>query len=427
MAFKDSLPRGDRDDLDDDLELDDEELLENAPVIRETKTETPKTPKHRNLVVKQIAKNKQKGMIINVVGIEVPRAFDFDYYQEKISELNAKKEKSSAYRMHCFKKYAEVVYEFYRQVMYYFNTKHNIIDMPEYIKNSEKAQCNLTDLADMLYAREQNLLRAYDGNDSKLLSTIAKSKHMSEVKEFAAQAWLMYTSLTQLNDFVGYLKYIQECYNSADLDNQSHIANIYGLNIQANYYVDANINNFFSISRNGLFMKKRPLSARLYQDIDANKSFDLLVSGVGGYVVADHQDVPKLKEKVDEDSIEYRIIGFYDHYRDMKYVKHKLRVIAKRPIEEAKNDIFIFYDNYHVEEEKKNRDMYIVAMRYYKACKSLITQIPVRSKIYKDVVEMFEDLERVLVDCEDLYKHFMEENKKYEEYQASKQSDGLKN
>ena len=65
----------------------------------------------------------------------------------------------------------------------------------------------------------------------------------------------------------------------------------------------------------------------------------------------------------------------------MKYVKHRLRLIAQKPVEEAKNELFIFDDSYQTDEDKRDRDLYKVARRYYSACKSLILQIPVRSKI----------------------------------------------
>lgn len=410
MTFIDrSIPNGDR-----DLE-DDEELLEEVPVVNEeTKTTLPKPPKYKSLVVKTVAKNKQKGMIISLVGIEIPRAFDFDYYQNKAEEAKFKGDTDLAIKLMAFKKYAEVVYEFYRQVLYYFNKKHNIIEMPEYIKNSGKVPCDLKQLANLMSSREQNLLKAYNDKDNKLIQSISRSKHMQELRDFAAQAWLMYFSITELNDFVGYLKYIQDCYNYADLDNPSHIANIYGLHTQAKYYEDAHIENFFLSSNRGLFARKRPVSARIYQDIDSKKNFGLLLRDAKAYNIAEHKDVPELKNKIEQDTVEKRIIGFYDHYKDIKYVKHKLLKIKKMSEQEREVNLFLFEDEF-AEGNKRNRDLFKVGAKYYLACKSLLTQISVKSKIYSDIVDLYEELGEVLSDLEDCHNQREQEMKKYDE------------
>ena len=127
MPFIDrSLPTGDRDD---DEILDDPLLFENSPIVEDEKKEVkPEPPKHKNLIVKKVVKNYQKGIVVDMVGIPIPRAFDFDYYSNKIDEYKSKGANSQAFKMSAFKKYAGMVYEFYRQVIYLFNKKHDVIN-----------------------------------------------------------------------------------------------------------------------------------------------------------------------------------------------------------------------------------------------------------------------------------------------------------
>ena len=405
-----SIPKGDRD-------LEDDELIEDSPVeIDESPSVLPEKEDAKNLVVKVIANNQEKGKRVSVEAMPIPRAFDSEYYQSKVDIANFHHDRDAAIKALAIKKYADIAYEFYRHIMYIFNKKNNILNQPEYIQTCEKVPCDIKTLADTMMLREQVLIRAFNGADN-VNNAFAKRKHLTELKHFSAQAWMMYINLNNLNDFIGYLVYIQNCNDKADKTNVSHIANLYGLHIQTGYYLDANIKNFFNPQKNGLMSKKCPKSCYMYSDLNSMDQFNYLLKEKNAYVYSEHhEEIMGLKTKVAEDSMEKRIIGFYNHYRDMKYVKHKLRrIYNETKTEENVTDIFMFDDRYNPNEKYQNRSLYMVGYKYYKACKDLVETLPIKSKIYRDICEMCVELEETLLQNQDKFLICREENKKLEQ------------
>ena len=186
-----SIPRGDRD-------LDDDELIDDVPVeIEESASVLPPQEEAKNLVIKAIATNQVKGKRIKIDTMPIPRAFDLDYYQDKIDKANLNHDRIGAIRAIAIKRYANISYEFYRQVMYIFNKKNNIVAMPEYVKLCEKVPGNIEILAETMIEREKDLLKVFNGSD-KLNNTFKDRKHLTELKQFSAQAWMMYFNLNNL-------------------------------------------------------------------------------------------------------------------------------------------------------------------------------------------------------------------------------------
>ena len=404
-----SIPNGDR-DLDDD-----KDLATNGPVeIDEGKSAMPETEECKNLVVKVIAQNQEKGQRINVKTMPIPRAFDLEFYQTRIDNANFNHDRIEAVRAVAVKRYADIVYEFYKNVMFVFNKKNGILDMPEYINLSGKVPCNIENLAEVMKTREKDLIRVYAGTGN-LIKAFDKLKHLTELKHFAAQAWLMYYNLNNLNDFIGYLRYIQQCNDKADTSNPSHIANLYGLHIQAGYYLDANIKNFFNTYNNGFLSRKNRETSGMYSDLKSMEQFNFLLKEKNAYIYADNnKKIFELAKTVPEGTIEKRVIGFYDHYRDMKYIKHKLRHIYKNSKDEEVSDIFMFQDRNNVDQKFANRDVFVVGIKYYSACKEMVEKLPVRSKIYRDVCDMCAELEEILLLNQEKHKICAAENKKLE-------------
>ena len=404
-----SIPNGDRD-------LDDDDLAKSGPVeIDEGKDALPEVEECKNLVVKVIAQNQEKGQRIKVKTMPIPRAFDLEFYQTRIDNANFNHDRMEAVRAIAVKRYADIVYEFYKNVMYVFNKKNDIFDMPEYINLSEKVPCNIENLADVMKSREKDLIKVYGGS-SNVIKSFEKLKHLTELKHFAAQAWMVYYNLKSLNDFIGYLRYIQNCNNKADLNNPSHIANLYGLHIQTGYYLDANIKNFFNTYNNGFLSRKNPETSGMYSDLNSMDQFNFLLKEKNAYIYAENnQKIYKLAKTVPEGTIERRVIGFYDHYRDMKYIKHKLRHIYKNSKdEEGVNDVFMFQDRNNIDQKYVHRDVFVVGIKYYSACKEMVEKLPVRSKIYRDVCDMCAELEEILLLNQEKHKICAAENKKLE-------------
>lgn len=409
-----SVPNGDRDLQDDD------ELINNVPVeIEESKSVLLDKEDSKNLVVKVIATNQQKGKRIKVDTMPIPRAFDLDYYQQKIDNANFNHDRDAAVKALAIKRYADIAYEFYRNVMYVFNKKNDIIMMPDYIKMCEKVPCDVDNLANTMYTREQDLIKAFGGSDN-IISGFSKVKHLTELKQFSAQAWMMYFNLKSLNDFIGYLKYIQNCKNKANLNNNSHVANLYGLHVQTGYYLDANITNFFAVYKNGLLKRKCPNSANMYRDLNSMDEFNLLLKEKDAYVYSEnHDEIVDAAKSVlrteEEGSVNKRIIGFYNHYRDMKYIKHKLKHIYNdNKDKDFEFNTCMFEDQFNVNEKYRNRDVYIVGLKYYAACKDMVENLPIKSKIYKDICDMCAELEEILLNNQDKYKLWKNELKKAE-------------
>jgi len=409
-----SIPNGDRD-------LNDEELIDDVPVqIEESPSVLPSQDDAKNLVVKRIATNQGKGKRIKVDTMPIPRAYDLDYYQDKIDKANFNSDKIVAIRAVAIKRYADISYEFYRQVMYLFNKKNNILAMPEYIKICEKFPGNVETLAQTMLEREKDLIRAFNGSDN-LKKAFNDRKHLTELKKFSAQAWMMYFNLKNLKDFIGELVKNQNTYNKADKGNPSHIANLYGLHVQTGYYIDANIKDFFNVYKKGLFSKKCPNTCFMYDDLNSMEEFNTILNEKKAYIYSEKHDevvgfAKKIMEETKDESLNRRIIGFYNHYRDMKYVKHKLVKIYNNAKNQKYLDILnMFRDEQNVVQKYQERDVYKVAYVYYSACKDLVEKLPIKSKIYKDVCDMCVDLEELLSLNEEFYENFKAVNKQAEE------------
>jgi len=407
-----SIPNGDRD-------LDDEELIDDVPVEIEESPSVLPPQETKNLVVKKIANNQGDGKRIKIETMPIPRAFDLQYYQDKIDKANFNSDRIGAIRAIAIKRYADIAYEFYRQVMYVFNKKNNIVAMPEYVKMCEKIPGNVEALAQAMIQREQDLIKAFGGSD-KLKSTFKERKHLTELKQFSAQAWIMYVNLTSLKDFIGELVKNENTYNKADKTNHSHVANLYGLHVQAGYYIDANIKNFFSVGEKGLMSIKCPDTCYFYNDLNSMDEFNSILKEKNAYIYNDkHDEIVGLAKNVlnssEEKTLNKRIIGYYNHYRDMKYIKHQMRRVdsdVKYIGSENPYPLNLFEDYYNTEEKYKQRDVYFVAYKYYLSCKNLVEKLPVKSKIYRDVCDMCVELEELLYLNEDAYIKYQDENKK---------------
>lgn len=405
-----SIPRGDR-----DLE-DDEELATNGPTyIEESRSVLPEKEDCKNLVVKVISNNQEKGQRINIKTMPIPRAFDLQYYQDRIDKANFNHDRNGAVCAVAVKKYADVVYEFYKNVTYIFNKKNEVLDMPEYIKLSEKVPCDIDNLAEVMRSREKDLIKVYDGS-TNVINSFSQRKHLTELKHFAAQAWMLYYNLKSLNDFIGYLRFIQSCNDKADLNNFSHVANLYGLHVQTGYYLDANIKNFFNTYNNGLLSRKNPETSGMYSDLNSMEQFNYLLKEKNAYIFAENNDrIVDAASKIPEQTIEKRIVGFYNHYRDMKYIKHKLRFIYKdNKDQDTVKDSFMFEDVYNTNIKFRKRDVYAVGLKYYYACAEMVEKLPIKSKIYRDVCDMCSELEEILLLNQEKHQICVKENKELE-------------
>ena len=155
--------------------------------------------------------------------------------------------------------------------------------MPEYIQICEKFPGNVETLAQTMLEREKDLIRAFNGSDN-LKKSFNDRKHLTELKKFSAQAWMMYFNLKNLKDFIGELVKNQNTYNKADKGNPSHIANLYGLHVQTGYYIDANIKDFFNVYKKGLFSKKCPNTLPNILSLVILESIDNIVS-ISFYII----------------------------------------------------------------------------------------------------------------------------------------------
>lgn len=400
-----------REEWDDDNDLSISEPAE----IEESESVLPQLKQGKNLVTKVISNNQEKGKRI-IKNIPIPRAFDLEYYQKKLEDANFQHDKDAIIKFSAIKRYADIVYEFYKNVMYAFNVKNNILDMPEYIKLTEIAPCDIDRLAETMQEREKTLIKVY-GNSANVITAFNKRKHLTELKTFSAQAWLMYYNLKNLNDFIGYLIFIQNCNNSADETNPSHIANLYGLHVQTGYYLDANIKNFFNAYNNGFLVRKNPATAGIYSDLNSFEQFDILVKEKHGYCYKEnHERIVEKANSIPDNTKEKRIVGFYKYYRDMKYIKHKLKhiYIAHKDSTTITDDK-MFIDSNNPNLDFVHRDVYKVGIKYYTACKSLVESLPIKSKIYRDICDMCVEFEEILLLNQEMHKQCEEERIKRQE------------
>jgi len=410
-----SIPNGDR-------ELDDEELIDDVPVAIDESPSVLPPQEAKNLVIKKIATNQEKGKRIKIETMPIPRAFDLEYYQDKIDKANFNGDRIAAIRAVAIKKYADISYEFYRQVMFMFNKKNNILSMPEYVQICEKVPGNVESLAQTMLEREKDLIKAFNGSD-KLKSTFKERKHLTELKQFSAHAWMMYFNLKNLKDFIGELVKNQNTYNKADKTNPSHIANLYGLHVQAGYYIDANIKDFFNPNKKGLMSRKCPNTCYMYDDFNSLEEFNAILKEKNAYIYNEKHDqivssARNVLNSSDDRTVNKRIIGFYNHYRDMKYIKHELRKVLDFAKNNKLNDLDtlrLFTDKYNKNDKYQDRDIYFVGYKYYSACKGLVEILPIKSKIYKDVCDMCVEMEELLTLNEDWYVKYQQANLKEEE------------
>ena len=406
-----------------DRELNDEELIDDVPVqIEVSQSILYPAEETKNLVVKRIAKNQGKGKRIKVDAMPIPRAFDLNYYQDKIDKSNFNSDRIGAIRAFVIKRYADISYEFYRQVMHVFYKKNSIFAMPEYIQMCERIPGDIETLAKTMMERERGLIRAFNGTD-KLKSAFKVRKHLTELKLYSAKAWMMYFNLKNLKDFIGELVNNQNTYNKANKENPSHIANLYGLHVQAGYYIDANIKNFFNVDKNGLMSKMCPSTCSMYDDLNSMEEFNAILKENNAYIYNEkHEEIvcaaKNILNSTEERTTNKRIIGFYNHYRDMKYVKHQLRRIYNSTKNETVNNVNIlvmFNDMNNVDKKYQYRDIYKVACMYYSACKDLVEELPIKSKIYKDVCDICVELEELLAINEDNYIIYQNAHEKAKE------------
>jgi len=374
-----SIPNGDRD----------EEVV--SPKRKNEITESPSvSPENeaKNLVVRVIASNSQvKGKTVKVKPIPIPRAFDEEYYQRRITKANENSDNRSALCAIAIKRYMNAVYDFHRQVMFAFNKKHNIYAMPEYIQLCEDNPEDIKSLMEIVISREEDLVKKF-GNTDNVIKAFKESKHMAELKRYAAQAWLMYCNLnnSKKTDFLGDLIELQQFKETADLNNNMDVANLFGLHVHTAGKIDASIKHFFNPYRKGNLSKINPKACYIYEDVDGLEEFTYLVDEKNAYNHSKNSaQIYELKDKIPDGSIEKQIVDFYSNYRDVKYVIFRLDQIQEQCKTRIPDRLFFYHDSLNSDESLRHRDLFEKAVEYYEQNKTLVKNLPIKCRVYTDI------------------------------------------
>lgn len=384
-----SLPNGDRDDYDDERDVTEPEISEEV----KKKLQQEKLKKTEPLV-KKTGERKKSSVEQKVKKIVLPKAFDDDWYNNKIEKAKGEQNYYNAKKFSLLKSYENIVYHFYTQLMFKFNVENNIIDMPEYIKNAGNTECDLEQLATILNSREDALLQFFK-RDVKKLNSELNSVHYEQLKKFAVKSWLMYYSMQKFGNLTSHLKFMNTYVenNTADITNKPMLANCYRLHKKAEYRMK-NVKNFFNYYKKGIFSKEHPTICPMYQDVNSEEYYNELLNEVGGYVVSENQEKMQYVKSKIYSGVEKLIVELYDNYEDAKYVRFKLNSIYQ-DVKNGDNYAFIYEDLFYAS-KYKTTDLYERAKQYVSICERILVRLDIKSRLFEEVNSLYEELQEVI-------------------------------
>ena len=130
-------------------------------------------------------------------GIELPAEFDPDFYTQKQSEFG--KFSPDYWEWKKFSDFSSAVYAFYRQAVmqFYekFPPKSPLSKLEETAIGIKKE--DLHELANNVKAAENNLISQFDKSSRSLSAKIKKYAQLMRLREYAAQAWVMFEAINK--------------------------------------------------------------------------------------------------------------------------------------------------------------------------------------------------------------------------------------
>lgn len=219
-----------------------------------------------------------------------PTALTETYYEDLQEKADYKSK--DWYLSIYLKKYAMAVRNFYCSVMVAFNnTLYQPIEMPDYAKKSASFMAKdlntniptLEKLAGNLSAVEAELLEGLYRNNTSMEARCNKHKHIKQLRDFAATAWMLYDNLTTDNFYHAIVDF-KTRNEDKDMTQDRNIALVSMGHYKTKNFVKTKVNNYFLTSGSRTpFVYKHGNKIRLYQGLNGNDIFTQVIKTFGGY------------------------------------------------------------------------------------------------------------------------------------------------
>lgn len=342
MGFSDyMLPTGDRDDYDAYGDNEYKFIANIKPKQSENKTQ----PQVKEKVQYKRDNNK------------TPKAFSTSYYiaNAQKSEQNSFNEKLWS----CLLEYSQAVFELYKAVVKEFNNKlTKPIELPEYIADEEYLGLEIR--ADELYSAEQKLVELFKRYDVLPNKKISAHNTLQNLRKYAAQTWMLYDNLKSDNYFKNMVEQ-GEKYNELDLTQEHNVVRAFRGHKKVENFINDKIVSYFSQTGKSPAKRNRAQSLSLYTNINPQELLQDFVKSFNGYPhIEKAKEILPLVDKLQSKEA-LKVVNFYKHYSDLKFVYKKLRYKYNN-INENTDFVLYYYDS----STGKERDLYETAKFYLK-------------------------------------------------------------
>lgn len=318
--------------------------------------------------------------------ISLPKEFDSSYYLEK-----QKKAKFDAdiWDWIRYRKYAQAVYEMYKNITYNFYKKYaediEDLDFPAFI--NKDSNVNLDELAKRLDNAETELSSQFYRNNRTVQAKINRHKTLENLQDYAVKTWIMYHILNHSMDIP--LKNsirFKKVYESLDESDAINLIRIYrGCKIlQRNYRIYVRSN----------FMEKQ--GHYLYKDVDIKEKYDSLVASLNGITSKECEDIlqdirPKIADIKENNQDLKNLIMFYHKYDDIQRTVWEIKRIGQEW--EQNKGWYVFFDSSYDD----GKDVYIRGENYKRFCEQVAKECKSLDEIFQaDIKKIITELDEAL-------------------------------
>ena len=328
-----------------------------------------------------------------------------------------------------FKNYACAVRNLYCAVLVAFNnTIHQPIELPEYVKNSagfmaKNLEVNiptLENLAQALTVAEKELMESLSRNNTTMDARCNKHKHIKQLRDFAAKAWLIYDNL-KTDNFYHAIVDFKTRNADKDMNLDRNIALVSTGHYKTKNFVKTKVNGYFATSgARTPFVYKHGNSIKLYKGLIAKELFGEIMEMFGGYNYEQNEETLTCLQTNVVDEKAKAVIEFYKNYADVKQIYKAVFNI----IDDLNKGYDVNYiDMEYLEINDEKRDVYVQA-----EINTLLKIVEVDDEysfIVKDCMYLQNKLNQALTEIEPYHTQFEESKQKRLEEFKSKRNGGL--
>ena len=326
----------------------------------------------------------------------IPKEFDNGYYIDHKEKYY--KHATQYWDWEYFRRYANAVYDAYKNMAEYFFTNLKPIepnDIPYFVNLAETPHQDIN--INNLIAAENQLVKQFSRSNRTIQAKINKHSALSRLQMYDAKTWVMFFALTDkipVKDNIS----LKKNYSNMDKNNIEHVMKVFRSAKLLNFHIKSNVSK-------AILGKYKGIANEVYNILKFSAVYDDVVKSVDGVTIEEcsaigNELTPKLAIAAETNDRIKSLFKFYNLYSNIKHVIQKTNTKTYM-WKNGSSEWFIYSGD---EKEDIGKDYYQECKRYFSACEKLKAKLSEDdTPFYKDVDKIYHELHEAILNATDSY------------------------